>query len=1080
MEEQIGERIGRYKLLQKLGEGGCGVVYLAEQHEPVRRRVALKVIKLGMDTREVIARFEAERQALAMMDHPNIAKVLDAGATATGRPFFVMEWVPGLKITDYCDQNKLSNDQRLALFIQVCQAIQHAHQKGIIHRDIKPSNVLVGDNGGAPLPRVIDFGIAKATHGRLSDQTVFTAVEQFIGTPAYMSPEQADMSGLDIDTRSDIYSLGVLLYELLTGRTPFDPKDLVAGGVDGLRRMLREKEPAPPSTKLKSLTPEDLTGTARRRRAEPPRLISFLKGDLDWVVMKCLEKDRARRYETANALAMDLRRFLHNEPVLARPPSARYRFVKTVQRHRLVFTSAAIVLFSLIVALGLTLRALRVAKAAQASEASQRRLAEQERAQAQLSEQRAKQAEATEAQLRSQAQAQEQLARLNAYASDMNLAQQALSIHNLGRAQELLNRQRPRPGIPDLRGWEWRYLWGQCRSDALFSLCQLSNSVESLAISSDGRFLIAGEQEQGGATVWDLRTRKQLVRLGAGEQRVQVAFSPAQALAACASQGAHTNRVRLWNAATRRVMGEFGIGALCVGLRFSADGQTLLTATAAPENQLTLWRVQDGTRLGGCNAEQGTSSIGTPFAASSDLRVAFYRNNDGRIVCAVDLASGKQLWSSHVTDEGITSLAFSQESQLLAVGCGILDSAIRLLDSQTGRELGKLEGHRSYVIGLAFSSDGKTLYSGSADQTIRLWEVSKPAEAAPGRVLVGHKLEVWCLAAQPNSPMLISGSKDGLINIWDISSNPREQSHQVLPELCETWAFSRDSKSLVTISPAGVVLRWPPQDLATNQTVVDLGSHSHRRRLSPGAQLAACAEPDGTVSIWDVDKGLRLRTISAPFGPCEPIDFCANGTVLSLLSVSDLSLHLWDLKAWREKPLHFPSLNQEALQNGSGGAISADGNLALLVTGDGKGWLCDLVRGNLDEFNLDVKQPADVALAPDSSVFAIASRLGYVRIWDTQTHRPARTLRGVLLGLHSVAFSPDNRRLAAGSNGREAIKLWELQSGQELLTLEGQGSVFYSTAFSNDGSALGAMNSARRLNIWTSPSWAAIESAEKE
>src|SRR5207249_3544926 len=244
------DKIGRYKLLQQIGEGGCGVVYVAEQEEPVRRRIALKVIKLGMDTKQVIARFEAERQALALMDHPNIAKVLDAGATDTGRPFFVMELVRGVRITDYCDQNTLSTNERLALFMQVCRAVQHAHQKGIIHRDIKPSNILVASNDGVPVPKVIDFGIAKATQGRLTDQTVFTAFEQFIGTPAYMSPEQAQMTMLDIDTRTDIYSLGVLLYELLTGRTPFDQKQLLAAGLDEMRRTIREIEPAKPSTRL--------------------------------------------------------------------------------------------------------------------------------------------------------------------------------------------------------------------------------------------------------------------------------------------------------------------------------------------------------------------------------------------------------------------------------------------------------------------------------------------------------------------------------------------------------------------------------------------------------------------------------------------------------------------------------------------------------------------------------------------------------------------------------------------------------------------------------------------------------------
>jgi serine/threonine protein kinase/Flp pilus assembly protein TadD len=346
--EKPGDKIGHYKLLQQIGEGGCGMVYMAEQEEPVRRRVALKVIKLGMDTKSVIARFEAERQALAMMDHPNIAKVLDAGATETGRPFFVMELVRGIKITEYCDQNNLSTRERLGLFIQVCHAIQHAHQKGIIHRDIKPSNILVTLHDGVPVPKVIDFGIAKATQGRLTDQTLFTAFEQFIGTPAYMSPEQAEMSGLDIDTRSDIYALGVLLYELLTGQTPFDPKTLVASGLDQMRRTIREQEPQRPSTRLSTMVDSDLTTTAKHRQTDAPKLIHLLRGDLDWIAMKALEKDRTRRYETANGLATDVQRYLSNDPITARPPSSLYRFQKLIRRNKLAFAAGAAVAAALI------------------------------------------------------------------------------------------------------------------------------------------------------------------------------------------------------------------------------------------------------------------------------------------------------------------------------------------------------------------------------------------------------------------------------------------------------------------------------------------------------------------------------------------------------------------------------------------------------------------------------------------------------------------------------------------------------------------------------------------------------------
>jgi serine/threonine protein kinase len=387
--ERPGQTIGRYKLREKIGEGGCGVVYVADQEEPVRRRVALKIVKLGMDTRQVVARFEAERQVLALMDHPNIAKVLDGGATDTGRPFFVMELVRGIKITDYCDQNNLSTNERLKLFIQVCKAVQHAHQKGIIHRDIKPSNVLVTLHDGVPVPKVIDFGIAKATgEQRLTDKTIYTAFEQFIGTPAYMSPEQAEMSGLDIDTRSDIYSLGVLLYELLTGHPPFDPETLMSAGLDGMRRIIREEEPMRPSTRVtqelvaasRLVAPKlraggqsaadskkDNSGAlhpqSRVRYDHTEELVRFLKGDLDWIVMKLLEKDRTRRYDTANGVAADIQRHLDNEPVSARPPSRLYQFQKLVRRNKLAVAATLLVFLVLLLGVaGTTIGFLRSEK----------------------------------------------------------------------------------------------------------------------------------------------------------------------------------------------------------------------------------------------------------------------------------------------------------------------------------------------------------------------------------------------------------------------------------------------------------------------------------------------------------------------------------------------------------------------------------------------------------------------------------------------------------------------------------------------------------------------------------------------
>lgn len=351
--EGVGARIGNYRLIDRLGAGGCGVVYLAEQIEPVKRKVALKIIRIGMDTENVIARFVMEREALALMDHPNIARVLDAGATASGRPYFVMELVEGEKITDYCDRKRLGLRQRLELFIQVCEAIQHAHQKGVIHRDIKPSNVLVRDHDGHSIPKVIDFGIAKATVGGMEGDVTVTRSGQFIGTPAYMSPEQAEESG-DIDTRSDIYSLGAMLCELLTGYPPFALELFKGQGVDQIRGILRDQETGVPSVRIKTATDQERTLIAERRAVEPQRLTSVLAGDLDWIVMKAIEKDRSRRYETANGFAMDIQRYLNEEPVLARPPSRRYLFTKLVRRNRIYFVAGGVAMFGLLAGFGVS------------------------------------------------------------------------------------------------------------------------------------------------------------------------------------------------------------------------------------------------------------------------------------------------------------------------------------------------------------------------------------------------------------------------------------------------------------------------------------------------------------------------------------------------------------------------------------------------------------------------------------------------------------------------------------------------------------------------------------------------------
>ena len=493
-----------YRVLEKIGEGGCGIVYRAAQNEPVRREVAIKVIKLGMDTHSVITRFEVERQVLALMDHPNIARVFDAGVTGRGRPFFVMELVGGEPITSYCDRKQLSVPQRLEIFLQVCEAVRHAHLKGIIHRDLKPSNILVAETDGQPVPKVIDFGVAKAMgHQRLADQTIYTAFDQFVGTPAYMSPEQAGLTGEDIDVRSDIYSLGVLLYELLTGRPPFEPERLRQAAIHEICRIIREEDPSLPSARLTTLAEADLTATARLRLRPAQRLVGELRGDLDGIVMKALEKNRDLRYDTANELAADILRHLRNEPVTARPPGALYRFRKFARRNKLAIGAAAVVLASLLG--GLAVSSWMYLKEKRSRERLEQR----------------------------------------AYFADMNAAARTavMRVGGLAGAVKLLDAWKPHQ--PDLRGWEWHYLNGLCHQD-LLTIRADENELLSVTWSPDGSRLATGGAE-GPVKIWDAATGKAIASWPGHNGAVRVvAWSPDGKWLASAG---FDETVRIWDAA---------------------------------------------------------------------------------------------------------------------------------------------------------------------------------------------------------------------------------------------------------------------------------------------------------------------------------------------------------------------------------------------------------------------------------------------------------------------------------------------------------------------------------------------------
>jgi serine/threonine protein kinase/WD40 repeat protein len=1077
-DETVGLKVGRYKLLEKVGEGGCGVVYVAEQIEPVRRRVALKIIKLGMDTKQVVARFEAERQALAMMDHPNIAKVLDAGTTETGRPYFVMELVRGIRITDYCDQANLSTKERLYLFIKVCQAIQHAHQKGIIHRDIKPSNILVTMHDGVPVPKVIDFGIAKATEGRLTDATVYTQLHQFIGTPAYMSPEQAEMSGLDIDTRSDIYSLGVLLYELLAGSTPFDAKELMASGIEAMPKTIREKEPVRPSTRFATLKGEELTTTAKRRSADTSKLLHQLKGDLDWIVMKCLEKDRTRRYETANGLMTDIQRHLKNEPVVARPPSNLYRLQKMVRRNKLAYAAVFAIAAALLVGTAVSVWQAKVAIRALHETEKSRLAAQKER----------DKANSAQAEAESQHKAAEearQLSQAQAYAADINLAQHALEANNLGRARQLLDQHRPVSGQPDLRNWEWRYLWQQCRGDALLKFLVQSNGFAKAEVSSDGRWLAVAGIFHAGISIFDisdLKAPKIDAHLPQTTVCFQLACSPSEPVLAYEDSSENSHEIHLWNFVTKTNVLTLRLTNFCAGLAFSSDGQRLVTLVEGWSGnftgELTVWRCSDGARIASFPTFNPTFNskplIGANcLALSPDLAVAAYCAISNNLY-VVDLPGGTVRWMAKTRGKysDFQTVAISPDGKLLVSAEGFGEPLMRFWDLATGEELGvPLAAHEDWIGALRFLSDGRTLVSSGGDHTIRLWDVSQPRNVrAKGRPLLGHESGIESVAVLPDGRTLISGAYDGSVCAWDATGARPDDSHwQVMrPDRGRSWEFASDSQSILTLDEKGQVVQWHGPRFDTRTTLFDISRDGTLwGDFSSDARLFVNVATNGVVQVYNMEQ----RKLVRQFGSYPGI---VRGFVRpkKLLLYTDDALDEWDLDTFQL--LKSWTLPGEIYSS----TVSDDRKLLLTAEHNGTFTLANFTTRQSASRQLDINQvPPRCAFSADGSHFAASSWLGYARIWDTQSFQLLATMGSHRLPMKVQGFSPDGSRLLTcdlGDAGSERLRLWDIKTQRELISFRGSEH----TMISPDGNLIVCSDDSS-IQFYRAPTLAEIDAAEK-
>jgi WD40 repeat protein/serine/threonine protein kinase len=1020
--EHPGMVIDHYKLMEQIGEGGMGLVFVAEQERPIVRKVALKIIKPGMDTKEVIARFEAERQALAMMDHPNIAKVFDAGTTQSGGPYFVMELVSGISITEYCDRKRLNTRERLELFVATCQAIHHAHQKGVIHRDVKPSNVLVTELDGTPLPKVIDFGVAKATNQRLTERTIYTRHQTMIGTPLYMSPEQAELSALDVDTRTDIYSLGVLLYELLTGVTPIDRKRFQSATFDEIRRIIREEEPPKPSTRISTLG-ESAGAITEGRRSDPKKMRSAFQGELDWIVMKALEKDRSRRYETALDFSLDVQRFLNEEAVLACPPSTVYRVRKFIRRHRASVMVGLALTFLLFAGIAGTITGW-VAETKKASQLTRQ-----------------------------------------IYLMHLTNADDALLQNDYLRARTELDAC---PAIE--RGWEWQSLYAQI--DAAIPL--RIPGAERPWFTRDGKRLIAigelGTKEQKFTRTWNLSS-------GQLDRHADLVHESNLAIIAVSSDekfvvgGGIDGSLVAWELGTGKKLWDpvQTHGDRFDGLAISPDGS--LIATTSWDKTLKVF-----------DAKTGDERFELPKFEYRLRKLSF--SPDGRWIAAgpfwqdegaaliVDVAQQKV--AQRFPDENLLIPTFAPDGRQIATGTR--DGNIVLWDWD-GAELKQTESwdisptESDRLYSLEYSDDGTRLVSGS--NSVQVWDVTNtPTELAA--LKVGGR--VYWLSLHPQDDKVAFFTADG-IRLWCYGERSEEPR---LPNPLEgrifDARFSADNRQVAVI--ASEFQASAASELSTQKGAVAILSDSGRTlhvlnetyagfAWTPDSQqLALGASPDNTVQLVDARTGDAKQAFSGHTTPALPF---VDSSGESMISVGwDGVIRVWDMHS--SKLIRtFPTITTQDRKLDLI-AIGPWGNfVALAFKFEGAVEIWDVNREErIQKLPLHGLFAWRIEFSDDGKLVFVGGTDGKLTMFDVESAQELDHFDGHRGEVMSTAISPNQKQIVSGdSTGR--IIIWDVKSTSRLVTLTGAGEAVTSLDWSSDRLSIVAGRDDGTVQIWRLP-----------